>query len=341
MPRSFTNFQHGYASTLHRSQGRTFDRSYLLYSKHWRASASYVAMTRHRDAMRLFVSRALARDLPTLARQMKRVDERRAASLFHRVGKTTSGEEAAIDDRHEFSDRSSTCADGFRDRHGGDRQTNFRQSEADGGGRHARDRRRGSGTARHSSREDSCATPASEAGGEANGSQVAGDAHPRNEHPAPLRHFDSTPPANTASLDNKTVSAGGVVSPPPSPKISQAMFRAAAKQVGAHNPDAPKPQARRRNGEKDGGGCSVHRSSRLGDKPAVRGRYAGLGIRTAKAGDRTINLGSEPPSARGGCFDISLSNPFGGDNYESGFGHGFEDFSVPPEIGTNQNSLSL
>ena len=42
-------------------------------------------MTRHRDAMRLFVNRALARDLTTLARQMKREDERRAASFFYRV----------------------------------------------------------------------------------------------------------------------------------------------------------------------------------------------------------------------------------------------------------------
>jgi AAA domain/Viral (Superfamily 1) RNA helicase len=91
---AFTKFQHGYASTLHRSQGRTFDRSYLLYSKHWRAAANYVALTRHRDAMRLFVNRALARDLPTLARQMKRVDERRAASFFYRVADVPASDAA-------------------------------------------------------------------------------------------------------------------------------------------------------------------------------------------------------------------------------------------------------
>jgi hypothetical protein len=87
----FTKFQHGYASTLHRSQGRSHDRTYLFYSKHWRAASSYVALTRHRDAMRLFVNRDLAHDLTALVRQMKREDERRAASLFHPVARVPAG----------------------------------------------------------------------------------------------------------------------------------------------------------------------------------------------------------------------------------------------------------
>ena len=116
-------------------------------------------------------------------------------------------------------------------------------------------------------------------------------------------------------------SARAQTRPGPGASHIKAQVRAAAKQVGARNPDAPKPQTRRRKGEKDGGGCNLHWPSRHGDKPAGRGRYAVLGTRTAKGGDPTINLGSEPPSERGGCFDISLSNQFGGDNYEFGFGH--------------------
>ena len=94
---AFADFRHAYAGTVHRAQGRSYDQTYLLYSKHWQASPSYVALTRHRESMRLFVSRSLARDLPQLARQMARQDDRRAASFFHRVGKPAAGGKSASD----------------------------------------------------------------------------------------------------------------------------------------------------------------------------------------------------------------------------------------------------
>ncbi len=80
---SFDEFRHGYAGTIYRGQGKTLDQTYLYHSEHWRSAASYVALTRHRDKTELFVARNTAKDVATLARQMARTDERRAASMFY------------------------------------------------------------------------------------------------------------------------------------------------------------------------------------------------------------------------------------------------------------------
>lgn len=80
----FKDFRHGYAGTIYKGQGRTLDQTYLYHSEHWRSAASYVALTRHRDKAVLFVATNTARDLKQLARQMARVDDRRAASHFYR-----------------------------------------------------------------------------------------------------------------------------------------------------------------------------------------------------------------------------------------------------------------
>jgi Ti-type conjugative transfer relaxase TraA len=79
----FQDFRHGYAGTIYKGQGRTLDQTYLYHSEHWRSSAGYVALTRHRDKAELFVARNTAPDLKQLARQIARVDERRAAVHFH------------------------------------------------------------------------------------------------------------------------------------------------------------------------------------------------------------------------------------------------------------------
>lgn len=80
--RNFQDFRHGYAGTIYRGQGRTIDQTYLFHSEHWRAAASYVALTRHSSKTQLFVSRDTAANMVELASQMARIDDRRAASHF-------------------------------------------------------------------------------------------------------------------------------------------------------------------------------------------------------------------------------------------------------------------
>ena len=81
----FGQFRYGYAGTIYKGQGRTLDQTYLYHSEHWRSASSYVALTRHRHDVSLFVATETARDLGQLARQMARIDDTRAASQFYAV----------------------------------------------------------------------------------------------------------------------------------------------------------------------------------------------------------------------------------------------------------------
>ncbi len=76
----FEGFRHGYAGTIYKGQGKTLDHTYLLHTHHWRAAASYVALTRQRDSAQVFVAEDTACDVHQLARQMAR-GEVRAASV--------------------------------------------------------------------------------------------------------------------------------------------------------------------------------------------------------------------------------------------------------------------
>lgn len=55
-PNTYRAFDHGYAVTIHKSQGATVDRSYVFASRTMDEPLSYVAMTRHRDCIRLYLN---------------------------------------------------------------------------------------------------------------------------------------------------------------------------------------------------------------------------------------------------------------------------------------------
>ncbi|MEP2471046.1 MAG: Ti-type conjugative transfer relaxase TraA, partial [Paracoccaceae bacterium] len=55
-PRSYRHFDHGYAVTIHKSQGATVDQAYVLGSRSMDKHLAYVALTRHREGVQLFVS---------------------------------------------------------------------------------------------------------------------------------------------------------------------------------------------------------------------------------------------------------------------------------------------
>lgn len=50
----YNQLEHGYAATIHKAQGVTVDRSYLLASKYLNAHATYVGMSRHRLSADIF-----------------------------------------------------------------------------------------------------------------------------------------------------------------------------------------------------------------------------------------------------------------------------------------------
>ncbi|MBY2918261.1 AAA family ATPase, partial [Rhizobium leguminosarum] len=50
----YQSFDHGYATTIHKTQGATVDRSFVLASTTMDRHLTYVAMTRHREAVQLY-----------------------------------------------------------------------------------------------------------------------------------------------------------------------------------------------------------------------------------------------------------------------------------------------
>ncbi|WP_454758814.1 AAA family ATPase [Caulobacter segnis] len=55
--KTYNDLDHGYAATIHKSQGVTVDRTHVLASGHMDRHAAYVALSRHRDGVALHYSR--------------------------------------------------------------------------------------------------------------------------------------------------------------------------------------------------------------------------------------------------------------------------------------------
>jgi Ti-type conjugative transfer relaxase TraA len=69
---SYQSFDHGYATTIHKSQGATVDQAFVLASGTMDRHLTYVAMTRHRDQVDLYVGRDEMKDVGALATSMGR-----------------------------------------------------------------------------------------------------------------------------------------------------------------------------------------------------------------------------------------------------------------------------
>ena len=63
----YTAFDHGYATTIHKSQGATVDRSFVLASPGMDSHLAYVAMTRHREDVQLHAGRDDFKDIEALS----------------------------------------------------------------------------------------------------------------------------------------------------------------------------------------------------------------------------------------------------------------------------------
>ena len=63
---------HGYATTIHKSQGATVDRAYVLASGSMDRHLTYVSMTRHRDGVTLYAGRDEFSDMGALTARLSR-----------------------------------------------------------------------------------------------------------------------------------------------------------------------------------------------------------------------------------------------------------------------------
>lgn len=86
---------HGYATTIHKNQGATVDRAYVLASGTMDRHLTYVAMTRHRDGVQLYVSQdEFSKSVPGLQAGQTlvagRLVEHGAAPFEHKEGNSQS-----------------------------------------------------------------------------------------------------------------------------------------------------------------------------------------------------------------------------------------------------------
>ncbi|MEJ8307995.1 Ti-type conjugative transfer relaxase TraA [Agrobacterium larrymoorei] len=70
--KDYQSFDHGYATTIHKAQGATVDRAFVMASSRMDRHLTYVAMTRHRDAVTLYAGRNELKDMKDMVASMGR-----------------------------------------------------------------------------------------------------------------------------------------------------------------------------------------------------------------------------------------------------------------------------
>ncbi|CAM3595385.1 Ti-type conjugative transfer relaxase TraA [Agrobacterium radiobacter] len=71
-PKDYQSFDHGYATTIHKAQGATVDRSFVMASATMDRHLTYVAMTRHRHQAMLYAGRDEFKNIKALTASMSR-----------------------------------------------------------------------------------------------------------------------------------------------------------------------------------------------------------------------------------------------------------------------------
>ena len=82
--KDYDRIDHGYAATIHKAQGMTVDRTHVLATPGMDAHSSYVALSRHRDAMELHFGRDDFADGDRLVRTLSRDRAKDMASDYAR-----------------------------------------------------------------------------------------------------------------------------------------------------------------------------------------------------------------------------------------------------------------
>ena len=86
--KDYNRIDHGYASTIHKAQGMTVDRTHVLATPGMDAHASYVALSRHRDRVELHHGRADFANRDQLARTLSRDRAKDMASDYQQLDPT-------------------------------------------------------------------------------------------------------------------------------------------------------------------------------------------------------------------------------------------------------------
>ncbi len=71
-PAEYNRFQLGYAATVHKSQGMTVDQTFVFATKHFDRHTTYVALSRHREQVKMYASARDFKDNASLNRILGR-----------------------------------------------------------------------------------------------------------------------------------------------------------------------------------------------------------------------------------------------------------------------------
>jgi len=114
--KSYAHLDHGYAATVHKTQGMTLDRTHVLATPGLDAHSAYVALSRHREATALHYGRDDFADEEKLKRILARERPKDMALDYGRDGRTrpAAGTEAAKSGRAAAQEQSANPAQSER-----------------------------------------------------------------------------------------------------------------------------------------------------------------------------------------------------------------------------------
>lgn len=113
----YGHLDYGYALTIHKSQGVTVDRAYLLATSSLNASLTYVATTRHREALHVAYSREHFKDGAELVKGLSRADHKDFSTRYEvapRLQRDLSAERVPIAKRQKEASLQRSGLDGLR-----------------------------------------------------------------------------------------------------------------------------------------------------------------------------------------------------------------------------------
>lgn len=72
----YNDIKHNYATTVHKAQGVTVDRAYVLTSDSMSANLTYVANTRHKEELQIHYSKEQFKDVEDMGRKLSKAEEK-------------------------------------------------------------------------------------------------------------------------------------------------------------------------------------------------------------------------------------------------------------------------
>ena len=100
--RDYQSFDHGYATTIHKAQGATVDRAFVMASSTMDRHLTYVAMTRHRHEVTLYAGRDDLTDMKEMVASMGRSGVRETTLDYTNVFAERRGLTSKMNDTDEI-----------------------------------------------------------------------------------------------------------------------------------------------------------------------------------------------------------------------------------------------